>query len=291
MGVSWNPHYVYLYTTSNKVNEMKAKKQTIVNNVEQVDKDTVKMDTVSLKEMVDNFRKFLKSNYRNIPNKGSRNYAEFLLNSTQYTHHIVVVSTALFDQGIIDSDPHGFLVSNVTSFDRYNDVINTVLIPAAFDLIKKEHEEKIKKDEEAGNTVSDIEKELNPSNVAAIVSEPTEDTNTDVVDVITTSNRRWVFDKVNYTLSFKTKNGIKTINIVKKGTWRASVIDFLGKCVKFVVDTYKSFKDRLIGIKQTILFKKAQYEYERKQKAAEKAKKKTEDKDDDSLFDDLPDTV
>lgn len=281
--------------------------------------------------MVKNLRAHLKTT-RNIPNRTNKNFQVFAFNSAQYVHHIIVATTELIEQGVMESDPHGFLTETVTSFDRFNNVINTELIPLAKDLIQKE-EEKAKKDAEevlakeqalvkaeAEKVVTDakadetikpvrktntrsrvspktkaktttpkkvvesksaevvkdttVDKELSSADIASIVAEPLNEHQA-TIEVLTKTGKRWYFDKVNFTLSFKTADGtIKVLKLANQGTWRSTVLTFLVKCSEYIRRKYRDFKDRCIGIKQTLRFKWEMMKYNAKQKQIEIEAKK-----------------
>lgn len=253
--------------------KVKAKAQDIATVKDNGD-GTCEVTLDTLKEMVANFREFVKKQ-RNLPTSNKvKSYAPFAINAVQYVHHIIVVTTELIEQGVIESDPYGFLTANVKSFDKANNLINTYLIPDAKAIIAKEHEAKIKEAEEKGKEVSELEKELTPTDIASVVAEPTE-VEDRIVEIMTASGRKWVFDKKNYTLAYRMKNGnIKYVQIAKKGTWRATAIDFLAKCIEYVRSAYNTVKDRCIGIKQTIQFKWLQFQYTRAQARQAKAEAK-----------------
>ena len=228
----------------------------------------------TITDMVKNFRAFLYKE-RNVPQKTNRNYFQFEIHAVQYVANIMQATQALIEQDVIETDSYGFLTKNVTSFNNYNNIINTTLIPKAEELIKKKHEAEIKQREKQGEVVSTEEKELTPTQVAAIASEPTQDPNTHILEVLTTTGKRWYFDKVNYTLSFMKKDGeIKTIKLAKKGSWRATVINTFIKVISWIKEKYNNAKDRCIGIKQTFQFKMEMIKFNAKQKAeAKKAAK------------------
>lgn len=278
---------------------IKVEKRTITENVEPVN-DTYSWATEhTIQDMVKSFREFL-AKYRNVPQKTNRNYAEFMINATQYVANIMQTTQALLEQNAIQTDKYGFLTKTVTSFNHYNDTINKVIIPSAEELIRKQHEQNLKKKEAEKQQVSVEEQELNPTQVAAIAAEPTEDPATHILVVLTTTKKRWYFDKINFTLSFMKKDGeIKTIKIAKKGSWRATVINFFAKCISWIKEKYNNAKDRCIGIKQTIQFTwlkakfnaKTKIEAKQKAKEVEQTKAKSDLKEDDSDFKDLPPNI
>lgn len=246
----------------------------------------------TLKEMVTHFRGYL-DKVRNIPAKGTRSYPQFEINALQYVANIIQATQAMIEQNVIQSDPYGFLTGTVKSFSKTtNMIINTQLIPKANAIIAKKHADNLAKQEAQGKEVSTEEKELNPTQVAAIASEPTEDPNTYVIEILTTTGKRWYFDKVNFTLSYMKKDGeLKVIKLAKKGSWRASVINTFVKCISWIKEKYNTAKDRCIGIKQTIQFKWLQAKFNAEQKLKAKQQLKQDNKksdDDDSVFKDLP---
>ena len=271
---------------------IKATQKSIADSVTPVDDTYVLATEETLKEMVKSFREFLKKD-RNLPQKGSRAYPVFQINAVQYVTNIIELTTALIEQGVIESDPYGFLTANVTTFQFANKIINTDLIPLANETITKKHAQNIAKQEAQGEEVSVEEKELNPAQVATIASEPTEDPHSHVVEILTTTKKRWYFDKINFTLSFKKKDGtIKVIKLAKKGSWRATVITMFVKVISWIKKKYTAVKDRCIGIKQTLQFKMLMIKYNRKAKQAEKeAKQKAIDSNVDKAISDLPTNV
>lgn len=258
---------------------IKAKQVPIASSFEKVDDTHVLMDETALKEASKSFRDYLKK-LRNIPSPSSRTYLEFEVNAVQYVTNIINITQALVEQNVIESDPYGFLTGAVTSYGTANKVINDNLIPKANELIQKRHEEELAKKEAEGKEVSTEEAELNPAQVAAIASEPTEDPNTHVLEVFTTTKKRWYFDKINYTLSFKKTDGtIKTIKLAKKGSWRATIINAFIRVISWIKEKYNNAKDRCIGAKQTIQFKLLQMKFKAKQaKEAKQAKKEADAK-------------
>ena len=258
---------------------MKAERKQITDNFEIIDEDHAWMDEETLKDVCKSFRGYVKK-WRNIPVPGTKPYIEFEINAVQYTMNIINITRILVENKVIESDTYGFLTANVTSFGLANKVINEHLIPKANELIQKKHEQELAKKEAEGKEVSVEEKELNPAQVAAIASEPTEDPNTHILEVFTTTKKRWYFDKVNYTLSFKKIDGtIKTIKLAKKGSWRATVINAFIKVISWIKEKYNTAKDRCIGIKQSFQFKLLQMKYKAQQeKEAKQAKKDAEAK-------------
>ena len=261
-----------------------ATKKTIATSVEQTDDpNKVLASEQTLKEMVKSFSEFLKKE-RNLSQKGSRNYPIFQVNAVQYVCNIIELTTALIEQQVIESDPYGFLTANVTSFAFANKIINNDLIPVANKALSEKHAKEVAEKEAKGNEVTTEEKELSPNQVATIASEPTEDPNTHVVEVLTTTNKRWYFDKINFTLSFKKKDGsIKIIKLAKKGSWRATVINAFIKTISWIKEKYNTAKDRCIGLKQSIQFSWLRAKYNAKQKLESKKVSKESKSNDDSL--------
>lgn len=261
-----------------------ATKKTIATSVEQTDDpNKVLASEQTLKEMVKSFSEFLKKE-RNLPQKGSRNYPIFQVNAVQYVCNIIELTTALIEQQVIESDPYGFLTANVTSFAFANKIINNDLIPVANKALSEKHAKRVAEKEAKGNEVTTEEKELSPNQVATIASEPTEDPKTHIVEILTTTNKRWYFDKINFTLSFKKKDGsIKIIKLAKKGSWRATVINAFIKTISWIKDKYNTAKDRCIGIKQSIQFSWLKAKYNAKQKLESKKVSKESKSNDDSL--------
>jgi hypothetical protein len=266
----------------------------IAKSVEPVDENHVLAGEDTLKEMVKSFRDFLKKD-RNLPQKGSKPYPIFQANAVQYICNIIELTTALIEQEVITEDPYGFLTANVTSFSFANKIINNDLIPVANEALSKKHAKEIADKEAQGETISTEEKELSPTQVAAIASEPTEDPNSHTIEILTTTKKRWYFDKVNFTLSFKKKDGsIKIIKLAKKGSWRASVISAFVKTISWIKAKYNDFKDRCVGIKQSIQFSWLRAKFNAKQKLEANKIKKAPVKTNNSLqndFKDLPTNV
>ena len=244
----------------------KPKKVVIATDVKEVDDKNVEVTCKTLDQMVLSFKNYLKGT-RNIPRPNNRNFGQYSINAVQYVHNIICVTTALIEQGVLTSDPYGFVLGNVTTFDRFNTSINEDLIPLANKIIKKEHEQALKQASDDGVVVTTVDKELTSSDVAKIVSEPTEEAYTKIVEVITHTGKKWVFDKENFTLSYKRRDGsIKIMKLANKDTWRATIITFFFKILTIVRTKYIYLKDRCIGIKQSIQWKWLTTKFKIKQK-------------------------
>lgn len=248
----------------------------------------------NLDDMVRSFRAKLKDKrYRNLPNPADRiKHTEVSVFASQYVKQILYVTQGLIEAQELESDKYGFLTSSVTSFDKWNETINKEWIPLAKKaLAKEEADRQAKAEAEAKaetNAKAKAEAPLSAVEVSALACEPTCEADS-IVDVKTKKGQRWTFDKVNYTLTYKCKGEDKVIKLIPEKTWRSTILKWIVKLCAWVKKKYNDFKDRCIGIKQTIQFKFMLMKAERQAKAeAKKAMKEAESLSGEPDLDSLP---
>lgn len=236
----------------------------------------------NLDDIVKSFRKFLlQRKFSNYPNPQNRNYLlEVVVGAAQYTKQIVYLTQGLIENKKLESDPYGFLTGTVDSFQRWNKLINTEWVPTAKKVLAEE-EQKLKqkeaeqssKDSQQSNQeviTSAEDSVLSSVEIAAIVAEPRgkEDVK---VEVKTTKHQKWIFDKKEFTLTYQSAQGKRVIKIAPQGSWRSTILKWIYKICAWIKQKYIDFKDRCIGIKQTIQFKIEMKKFEKRMKAEAKA--------------------
>lgn len=121
----------------------------------------------------------------------------------------------------IDTDKYGLLNAQATTFGKYNDFVNKLLVDLA-----EERKQDQKNLTELGLDESDLP--LSDEEQVKLIAEPTSDTTTHNVDVETKDGGRFTFDKINYSCTIHFKDGsTKTIALVPQGSWRATALEWL----------------------------------------------------------------
>ena len=269
----------------------KVQKITVTEPIENED-GTYTVTVANLDDLVRSFRNKLKDKrYRNLPNPKDKTLRmEVDIFSAQYVKQILYVTQGLIEAQELESDKYGFLTSSITSFEKWNDILNKEWIPMAKEALAKEEAE-AKAKESAEIQIENADSPLSEVEVSALACEPTCEADSKT-EVKTKKGQRWIFDKVNYTLTYKVKGSDKVINLVPQGTWRSTVLKFLVKTMAWIKKKYNDFKDRCIGIKQTIQFKMMMMKMERQAKAeakkAEKEMKKAQSSSGEPDLDSLP---
>ena len=269
----------------------KVQKITVTEPIKNED-GTYTVTVANLDDLVRSFRNKLKDKrYRNLPNpKDKALRMEVDIFSAQYVKQILYVTQGLIEAQELESDKYGFLTSSVTSFEKWNDILNKEWIPMAKKALAKEETE-AKAKESSQSQTENADSPLSEVEVSALACEPTCEADS-TVEVKTKKGQRWIFDKVNYTLTYKCKGEDKIIKLIPEKTWRSTILKWVVKFCAWVKKKYNDFKDRCIGIKQTIQFKMMMMKMERQAKAeakkAEKEMKKAQSLSGEPDLDSLP---
>ena len=103
----------------------KVQKITVTEPIKNED-GTYTVTVANLDDLVRSFRNKLKDKrYRNLPNPKDKTLRmEVDIFSAQYVKQILYVTQGLIEAQELESDKYGFLTNSVTSFEKWNDILN-----------------------------------------------------------------------------------------------------------------------------------------------------------------------